>query len=588
MKVWWKNHSILLVTVLALGGCTQDEGPLGLERVDEESLVVAQAVLTCQVDLRGAAMSCASPEASTPAGVAGAILGGQGIYVLLESSNVGYSSATTTFSADVVIENRLMQALGTADGETLHAEGVRIFFLNEPEVTAGTGAVTVANRDGEATFIDSDRPFFQYDELLGPGQRSAPKTWEWNVPATVEGFSFQVGVSAAVPDETAVVPGIGLDASTFAAGLSHTCGFSYRGEIYCWGDGSKGQFGNGKEHGDDGSSSLVPVKTPWSGEPFASLSTFADQICALTVGGKAYCWGDAEDGGHGDGSGTKRSSIPLEVAAGEVRFRSIAVGGSFNCAVSTNAEAFCWGNGEDGALGNGTTEFANTPVQVTSAEAFASIGAGMVHVCALNTAGQAFCWGSNEDGQLGNDSWDDSLVPVAVQSTETFVSLSVGGLHACALTGTGEIYCWGHGQYGQMGDGQPYGSLIPVKVAWSGDPFIAVSAGGAHTCAVTATGGVYCWGSGAVGQLGNGESVDVGELEGLPPTTPADKASPSPISWPSGEPFSSVSAGIFHTCATTESMQTYCWGLGLVGQLGNGSTENKSLPTLADTRLGIN
>lgn len=583
-----------LMVLLALVGCTNDLGPLGLEPEGGAPPEQVQALLTCKVDLQASTMSCASPKVSLPAGISGALLGGQGTYLLLESSNVAYNAAATRFSADITIQNRLMQALGTADGTTVHGDGIRIFFLDAPEVTVGTGQVVVANADDKATFTGPNQSYFQYNESLLPGKRSASKTWEWNVPATVEEFTFRVGVSAAVPDEGAIVPGIGLDAATFALGLSHTCGLSYRGELYCWGDGSKGQFGNGKEHGEEGASALVPTRTPWSGEPFASLATFADQLCALTASGKAYCWGDAEGGSLGDGHADK-ASLPVEVVAPGKTFVSVTVGGSFSCAVTDQHEAYCWGDGGTGeggvgVLGNGTTDFAGTPVPVTQSVPFASISGGMMHVCALSDAGHAYCWGDGEDGNLGNNTTDGSLVPVPVVGGLSFSQLSVGGLHTCALeSGSGDLYCWGHGAYGQLGQGAATASSVPVQVAWSGSPFVSLSAGGAHTCALTQAGEIYCWGSGAIGQLGNGASFDLGDekIDGLPPITDVDEATPTPISWSSGERFVSVSAGIFHTCATTAGGQTYCWGLGHEGQLGNGSKGEKSVPTLVDSRLRL-
>ena len=93
---------------------------------------------------------------------------------------------------------------------------------------------------------------------------------------------------------------------------------------------------------------------------------------------------------------------------------------------------------------------------------FGSVTVGVVHSCALTTAGEAYCWGWGEHGQLGNGSTSDADVPAAVRGDHTFSTVSAGGGHTCAITSSGETYCWGLNESGQLGNGTLDGSREPL------------------------------------------------------------------------------------------------------------------------------
>src|SRR5690606_37515361 len=132
-----------------------------------------------------------------PTGASAIIVGGQGENVRLSSSDVKYDVGAHLFSAAVTVENLILQALGTEDGETEAAEGVRVFYHSLPAVTGGEGVVAVANADGHDLFTGTGQPYDRY-EMLEAGQVSAPRTWTWAVPETVESFDFSFFVSAPV------------------------------------------------------------------------------------------------------------------------------------------------------------------------------------------------------------------------------------------------------------------------------------------------------------------------------------------------------------------------------------------------------
>ena len=157
------------------------------------------ASLTCTARVRAGTLTCQapSPDAGDASGV---VLGGQGTYVRLEGSNVTWLSGDDVWSADVTVTNLIPQALGTTDGTTVDASGVRVWFATEPTVTDadGGGPITILNHTGEAFFTSAGQKYYQWDEMLGQNVTSGTLPWEFSVPADVDAFTFQVYVAAEV------------------------------------------------------------------------------------------------------------------------------------------------------------------------------------------------------------------------------------------------------------------------------------------------------------------------------------------------------------------------------------------------------
>jgi|GEM_PF-3943737 len=150
----------------------------------------------------------------------------------------------------------------------IDADGIRIFFYTPPFATEGTGTITVANADGMAP-ITSESEYFAYPQALSPGKTSLPRTWRFNVPATVTAFTFSVYVAARTANDHAVEPGLHIAASTISAGTQHSCAITLDSKAYCWGSGMYGVLGNG-----DTSNAPLPtlVQTTLI---FASVATLA-------------------------------------------------------------------------------------------------------------------------------------------------------------------------------------------------------------------------------------------------------------------------------------------------------------------------
>src|SRR5438105_2653057 len=256
-----------------------------------------------------------------------------------------------------------------------------------------------------------------------------------------------------------------------------------------------------------------------------------------------------------------------------VDLQTVSAGATHTCALARDGSAYCWGDNEDGQLGDGSTNDSPVPARVSGGHVFTALTTGGLHTCGL-VDGVAYCWGANDRGQVGDRSTTDRPNAVMVEGGLTFVSLSAGGSHTCGLTAAGTAYCWGGNFYGQLGDGDTAESHLPVAVA-GGHGFAAISAGATHTCAVTLTSVGYCWGSDRYGQVGDGSGVDA-----MPMTSPAPVAG--------GLRFSAVTAGEgLHACGLTTTGELYCWGYNFYGELGDGSLIDRSAPARVSTRLSF-
>jgi alpha-tubulin suppressor-like RCC1 family protein len=322
------------------------------------------------------------------------------------------------------------------------------------------------------------------------------------------------------------------------------------------------------------------------GTVLRQVTAGGDHSCGIGANGFAYCWGSGQFGQLGNG-GTTNSGVAVAVAPPNAQtnpaaFSSISAGLTHTCAVSREGLAYCWGNGSDGQLGNGTTTLdAKVPLAVLAPRdnseplRFSSIAAGGSFSCGLTSDGRVFCWGLGDNGRLGNISSSGSSLPLAVKPGNDllrFTKVAAGYAHACALSTTGGVFCWGAGSEGQLGNGAALDSSLPVAVVQtelgSDEVFSAVSAGFVHSCAVTNKGNAYCWGFGVNGRLGNNTLEN-----SITPVRVSPQAEGKAIV------FASIAAGGLHTCGTSTTGVVYCWGFGGFGQLGNNSLEDVTKPS---------
>ena len=154
----------------------------------------------------------------------------------------------------------------------------------------------------------------------------------------------------------------GVSFQSIAAGIIHTCALTTEGKAYCWGQGGSGRLGNNSA---TNSSTPVAVQMP-AGVSFQSIAASYYHTCALTTTGQAYCWGLNSQGQLGNNSTTgSRIPVAVQMPAG-VSFQSITANGSHTCALTAGGKAYCWGYGSSGQLGNNSATNSPIPLAVSS------------------------------------------------------------------------------------------------------------------------------------------------------------------------------------------------------------------------------
>jgi alpha-tubulin suppressor-like RCC1 family protein len=442
------------------------------------------------------------------------------------------------------------------DGTTIktYQGDVTVAIGNNPATGTLTGTLTKPVVEGVARFDDLRLEFPASGYTLAATASGDVPTPN---PATSTAFNITVGPFKGV-----------------SAGFEQTCGLILARRVFCWGHNALGQLGDGTiaDH-----LTPLPIVMPDGVTEFASVTSGASFVCALTDDGQAYCWGGDFYGQLGDGNTTNQATpLPVKVVmpAG-VSFASLTAFGSSACGLTGSGDAYCWGYNFHGQLGDGTTNNQSTPVKVqlpVEVTSFKSLTAGEVHTCGLTDAGEAWCWGDNSLGQLGDGTTINKSLPVQVLQpaggSVKYTSLTGGGGHTCGLTDAGPAYCWGTDVHGQLGDGDPGSNKsTPVPVVMPAVTFASLTAGGIHTCALTQAMAAWCWGSNNNGQIGNGSSTDT------------DTPTPVEVTMPGGVTFASLSLSAYQGCGLTFDGWAYCWGDNWAGQLGDGTTADQPIPT---------
>jgi alpha-tubulin suppressor-like RCC1 family protein len=322
-----------------------------------------------------------------------------------------------------------------------------------------------------------------------------------------------------------------------------------------------------------------------------STSGVLTQTVQENTAGYVWDWGDDAKYQLGDNSTTAKDVPQLLSYISTKEFKSIAGGLNHSLAVDSDGRVRVWGTNDKGQLAISTsTTKKTTPFELTEStlSSIEEVAAGESHCLALDKNGYVWAWGYNKYGQTGNGTASSTnvITPVKVlkgaqenpDSGETYLSgiiaIAAGQYHSLALDKDGYVYSWGYNKYGQIGDGTSSSSVYattPVKVLrgeQAGTTYLSnikyVATGYGHNLAVDGTGLVYAWGYNNYGQIGNNTSSS---------TTYATTPKKSSIS-----SVKEVAAGQYHSLALKTDGTVWAWGYDKYGQLGIGSTSNKTAP----------
>jgi|GEM_PF-193106 alpha-tubulin suppressor-like RCC1 family protein len=332
--------------------------------------------------------------------------------------------------------------------------------------------------------------------------------------------------------------------STISSGEHTTCIITEDARVACWGKNEQGKRGLGGGI-DNSVDEPYGMAGPWLVGNLSSgmveVSVGAYSTCSLSDGGEIWCWGGGEYGQLGTGndlctvasgwSCTEATNHPpqqVALPAGTSAVSLADMGGKHACAILDTGEALCWGNNEDGQLGDGT-------------------------IC---SGGDWFQPDSNPS-PAGCNAYNGRYIPVIVGQgilppNSSFISLSTGYYHTCGILDTNDLYCWGNNELGQLGIGTPDGDI--ADPTFVDNNVVAVGTGGYHTCALYTDKTVSCMGANGYGQLGIGNAILTGWNI------------PYNINISSNISAISIEIGIHNSCLITDDFTPYCWGRNNWGQ----------------------
>lgn len=338
--------------------------------------------------------------------------------------------------------------------------------------------------------------------------------------------------------------------------------------MLCWGNASYGQLGLG---GIDEEIVVTPRKCDFfGGKKVCDVGCGHRHTVFLLDDGTVYTCGCNDLGQLGHEKARKK---PEHVVALDAQIIvAVSCGKCHTLALNDKGQIYSWGLGSDGQLGlNNFEECVRVPRNIKSLSdvQIAQVACGFWHSHALSRGGQVFSWGQNQCGQLGLGMSGQSIsTPHMIQSLQgiPFAQISAGGAHSFALTLSGAVFGWGRNKFGQLGLNDTNDRHFPTLLkSLRSQRVIYVSCGEDHTAALTKEGGVFTFGAGGYGQLGHNSTNH--------------EINPRKVFELMGNVVTQISCGRQHTLAFTPSSgKMYSFGLGGNGQLGTHSTCNRKSP----------
>lgn len=363
--------------------------------------------------------------------------------------------------------------------------------------------------------------------------------------------------------------------SDIALGRRFSCAVYRDGAVWCAGENTRGQLGNGSI----GLPQPMRVQARDPGGPITdaiAIGAGREHVCAIRTGGTVWCWGAGDSGQLGDGmtSGSAPMATQVLRAAATPLTGIVELSGGYNFTCARDGSGvWCWGANDNGEIGDNSTTRRTMATAVRAGSGTGNLTdvveltVGGSHACARTTTGALWCWGRNNNLQLG--SAGTPLVPVQLG---TGTSVAAGTWHSCFVKPDASVSCAGWGAHARLGRGVGGGfqedtPQLPGPVVQSpgGPPFTGATevAAGGESCVIMTDSSVRCWGDSQYGQTSHAGSVVPAPvlLDGVP-LTGVDR----------------LVAHWAHVCAHTTTGEWLCWGRNAQGELGDGTYVNRGTP----------
>jgi len=386
------------------------------------------------------------------------------------------------------------------------------------------------------------------------------------------------------------------------SGISHTCALSRQGLIKCWGLGSSGQLGTPymSPIGDNANEMGVHLQYIDLGQNITAteMSVGANHACAIvqssensSMNGKVMCWGrnyEKQTNASGNSNYVTTPQIANEFGNDVSK---IAAGIFQTCALKTDGEVYCQGKDSERAIGSSSSWVSGhgtaTALEYSTSGKFVDLYASSKNggaICATSVTGATKCWGSgNYVGQTSANPvvfYDfNGILPSDLSFGTDFACLVVGAttpMHEATSpsTNVGDIVCWGVGTNGQLGTGSSSGYGISNDIHYHGNSqpinfngtsMSDVESSMDHSCAISNSGEVYCWGMGSYGRLGYGNTNNLGDSSNeLPFLDAVDLEGSAKL----------LSLTQSSSCVVMTDNEVYCWGDGGYGMTGHENTDD--------------
>jgi alpha-tubulin suppressor-like RCC1 family protein len=348
--------------------------------------------------------------------------------------------------------------------------------------------------------------------------------------------------------------------------VSNSMAIRADGSLWTWGSNTVGQRGDGTTV--NRSSPIQIGVGSWS-----TISVSESTCAAIDTLGRLYVWGSNSIGQIGDGTTVNRSS-PVQI--GTSSWSKVSTGTNHTLAISSNGTLWAWGFNLLNTLGDGTTIARSSPVQIGSSSwSVVSAGQnGSNFSTGIDINGRLYAWGNNSVGQLGTNLPFNANAPTQIANGTSFITVSAGTTYAAAISTTGALYTWGFNGIGNLGDGTTINRSSPVQIGTSS--WTKVSAGDAATFAIDTNNTLYAWG---LQSTSNPYLADPSVLSRSSPAAVTTIPGVTVNSW------KAVASTISHTVAIRATDNTlWTWGLNTNGILGDGTTLAYYMPKQIGSR----